>query len=277
MNLRQRGVIGGLLLVHGVAAYWLNFLWEEWTPDFGVIAAMGIGVAQVNLIALWGALSPGPVVQRLPWALLMTVLQWYVMVLGGLPRAEAPLLGVVLLMGMMCALAPLWLARRWQRWRLAPNEQAIASDAGRFHLREALAGATLLCIALACVKMVIRPESVTFHLRDVLLLLLIMGLVANLITALPTVWLMLRLRPLLAVPLLVLGMPLYAFVIAAIETVVFRFVIRRGGTDVLFLFQQLNMIEFWTIGATLLALRWGGFRLARCEPFDSTIKAEALL
>jgi hypothetical protein len=42
-----------------------------------LLFGVGIGIGQVNLIAIWTALAPGSFVQRFSWSLLLIVWSWY--------------------------------------------------------------------------------------------------------------------------------------------------------------------------------------------------------
>jgi hypothetical protein len=103
---------------------------HEWLQAIMV----GICVGQLNLIATWAALAPGNIMVRLPWSLLLTVWMWQALVVGnrlsfsGFPRAEAILLGVVLLFGLFVAMAPLAIAARFFRWRLLGWEIAMDDE-----------------------------------------------------------------------------------------------------------------------------------------------------
>jgi hypothetical protein len=208
-------------------------------------------------------------VQRLPWALLLTVLLWCVYVQRGnwngiaLSRGEAGLLGLILLGGVMALTTPMWIARGWQRWRLVPSEQS-REDSRRFDLRQMLIGITLLCVAAGLGRRVLPPGDDWVNLDGRTLgILLPMAVIANLVTALPTVWLSFLLPPRLAVLVTLAATLAYALAISIAEAGVLALLLPGVREDIIVILWILNAVEFWTIGLTLLALRAAGFLLVR--------------
>jgi hypothetical protein len=273
MSISQRLLIAILLVAHTGLALFL----QEWMQHYhfnGPAIVIGIGIAQVNLVAFWGALAAGPVIQRLPWAALMTVVLWYAIVLGGrldgdgLPRSESLLLGLILIGGVLAAMTPMWIARIWLKSRLVAWEFAPPTRNRHYDLWQLLIGITLLSVTLAFARVVLPPGETRLYLDQELQLLLPVAVVVNFATALPTIWLSLKLHPIVSVLLLLVGVPLYAVAIATGEAVTLSLLHQGGGgysdlAEMIGIFWVLNIVQFWTIGVTLVALRYDGFRLAR--------------
>jgi hypothetical protein len=137
-----------------------------------------------------------------------------------------------------------------------------------YDLRQLLIGITLLSVAFAFARVVLPPGELRLVLDEELQLLLPVGVVVNFFTALPTIWLSLKLHPVVSILLLVIGVPLYAVAIAAGEAVTLNLLDPIGGgysnlLQLIGIFWVLNLVQFWTIGITLLLLRYDGFRLSR--------------
>jgi hypothetical protein len=161
---------------------------------------LGICIGQLNLIATWAALAPGNILVRLPWSLLLTVWMWQALVVGnrisfsGFPRAEAILLGMVLLFGLFVAMAPLAIAARFFRWRLLGWRREVASD-GRaavkvqFNLRHLLLSMFLLSLAMAMVRWGL-PEGRGWEIpTDRYLYVHLLGVAfCNVVVTIPCIW-----------------------------------------------------------------------------------------
>ena len=168
----------------------------------GRLASLGFGacIAQVTLIAAWAVFTPGNIVVRLPWSLLLGMMMWYVLVfgeqwVGGYNPRDILTLGVVLLLGVTVLQVPLWIAKRAFRYRMF--------DAGRspgpcrrgplqFQLKHLLLGTFLLSVALSPIRFALPEESVVGfvsgrQLRE-LLVLVPAVIVANLVATLPCLW-----------------------------------------------------------------------------------------
>lgn len=273
MTLQQRIALGSIVIAHAVLAFLQNWLFRQ--PDYGGVVGFGIGIAQINLIAVWGAMSAGPVVRRLPWAVLLTTGMWYAIVLSNrlvghswqrMQRHDALLLGFVLGGAVLVAMIPLWIARRWQAWRLT-LEGGSVEDNNRFNIREVLIGTTLMCVALALVQAVLPAGDTELTIDNELQLLLPLAVVANFITALPTVWLSFA-RPGLTTSLLLFAVPIYSGLVAIPEMIVIHIGMGEQHPDLWSYLWILNCTQFWVLGGTLVLLRCQGFHLVRVDRPD---------
>jgi hypothetical protein len=260
-------------------------------PEWPQMILVGVCIGQVNLIATWAALAPGNVVLRLPWALLLSVLMWYSLVLGG--RAahthysldDALVLGLSLLIGVVSAQIPLWIAGRLFRWRLVSwAGAALEPSQGRlqFELWHLMLGMVFVSIGLAPGRVILPPGDFrNVHLDYVLFVVLSAVVVCNLLVAVPCIWGAFA-RKTMLVPL-AMGWLVYCAVVTAIEFGVLVAVLGPPGvsvSDALFLFYLLNVSQCLTVFATLLVFRGRGFRLLRVpsrraqaagqSPFSST-------
>ena len=129
MNWLRLGTIGGLILLHlGVDFFCPRIVFQASHNEKVEGIVLGICMAQLNLIAIWAALTNGRWIVRLPWALLLTMLMWFGLSLGNRLHPEsfyrgrfssdsAIKLGAILLGGALVAQVPLWIARVVFRWR----------------------------------------------------------------------------------------------------------------------------------------------------------------
>lgn len=237
----------------------------------------GTYAAQLNLIAIWGALAPGRIVVRLPWAWFLATLMWCALVLGSrfaypegqygpaLDRDDALTLGAVLLFGVVTAQVPLWIARRWS-WRLvlaARERDDAVGDERQFSLRQLLAGMTLFGVALGLVRGILPPGVAGLGMDHELLGILIVLAIVNMLVVLPCVWgAFLPWRLLAALAALWL---LYALVVTVVEIAVLVAFLGApsGDPDFYWMFLLFNLTQCLAVTATLILLRSVGFRLVR--------------
>jgi hypothetical protein len=235
---------------------------------FGVV--VGICVGQVNLIALWAALASGNVLVRLPWSLLLGVAMWYSLVFGArltgnfafLP-GDATLLGAILLVGIVCAQIPLWIAGKVFCWKLLRGP--LTFESRQFSLRQLLAGMFLLSAALAAGRIVLPDGSRWDSFMEYELWVLVAALiVSNLVITLPCIWgSFARLRWLL---LLSLAWLVYCAVLTAIEFGALCALLGSPGRDwyeTALAFYLINVAQCGTVFSVLLLLRSVGFRFVR--------------
>ena len=126
----------------------------------GILVGQFIG--QLNLISVWAAVSPGSLLTRLPWALLMTSLMWaaYVVRLPGISASDsAATVGMLLAIGCVVAQVPLWLASRIFRWRLlsSTNDDLLAEH--QFNLGQMFLGTVLLAASLAVGRIIVQSSA----------------------------------------------------------------------------------------------------------------------
>ena len=244
-------------------------------PDLPGMIMLGICIGQVNLIATWAALAPGNVVVRLPWVFLLSVLMWYSLVLGvratgdeyfGLE--EAVLLAMFLLVGVVSAQGPLWIARRLFRWRLVSWAGAVPEPSqGRlqFQLRHLMLGMLFVSIALAPGRVVLPAGDLTSFrgLGYEWFALLALLVVCNLLIAVPCIWGAFA-RVTIIIPL-ALGWLVYCAVVTAVEFNILVSILgpRNTPEELRYLMYILNVSQCATVFGTLLVLRALGFRLVR--------------
>lgn len=270
-------VVANILSAFLVADFVLPLIRQGHAHAWFATILIGICIGQSNLIAVWAALAPGNMVVRVPWAILMSVMMWYAVVLGAKatddPKAldSSVRLGVVLLGGVAVALGPLWLARRVCRWRLvSAGRGAGQTPPGpfQFHLRHLLLATAMLSAALAPARVVLPPGAVSdLRLSPDLRVGLAAVVVCGLLVTIPCVWAVF-LRAQAMVPVLLVGL-VYCGVLAAAECGVLRALFRPscGPADLACLY-LLNVSQFATVFGTLLVFRGTGFELIR-EPRQS--------
>jgi hypothetical protein len=230
------------------------------------------------LIATWAALAPGNILVRLPWSLLLTVWMWQALVVGnrlrfsGFPRAEAILLGVVLLFGLFVAMAPLAIVARFFRWRLLGWERNDAVDDRaavkvQFNLRHLLLSMFLLSMAMAMVRWIL-PEGRGWEIATDGELHVILPVVAfcNVVVTIPCIWGAFASPRRL--PLLAAGWFAYCALLTGAEIGFFVFFL--GPTpddllDIMFLWYLMNLMQCLTVFGILVIFRGLGFRLVRAN------------
>jgi len=245
----------------------------EW-PAF---IMLGICIGQINLIATWAALAPGNVVVRLPWALLLAVLMWYGLVLGGrwisedspyshFSLAGAVVLAIFLFVGVAAAQIPLWIAGRVFRWRLvswAGAAREPSQDRLQFQLRHMMLGMLFVSLALAPGRMVLPPGDLADLQLEYQMFVVLAALVAcNLLIAVPCIWGAFA-RTTILIPL-AFGWLIYCGVVTVLEFVVLVSIFGPVPRDEMpMLMYLLNVTQCATVFGTLLLFRALGFRLVR--------------
>ena len=160
-------------------------------------------IGQLNLISLWGAVSRGSAIVRLPWALFLTTLMWGSLVFGHSVLVDRNLtstavrnsnlvIGGSLGFGCLATQLPLWIASRFFGWRLVADE---GSDEQRdqFDLKQMLLGTLLLAGALAVCQGLIGEVELKNFLSVgrqlwVLMAFLIPMAIFNLVFVIPAIW-----------------------------------------------------------------------------------------
>jgi hypothetical protein len=244
--------------------------------DWLVAIMLGICIGQLNLVATWAALAPGNILVRLPWSLLLTVWMWQALVVGnrlrfsGFSRAQAILLGVVLLFGLFVAMAPLAIAARFFRWRLLGWRREVASDDRaavkvQFNLRHLLLSMFLLSLAMAMVRCIL-PEGQGWEIAtdDELYVLLPAVAFCNVVVTIPCIWGAFASPRRL--PLLAAGWFAYCALLTGAEIGFFVFLLGPPPEDLLEIFSVIylmNLMQCLTVFGVLLIFRAIGFRLVR--------------
>lgn len=263
------GLIAGFVLFDLFLAEMLDF-----RGDLHQGLVLGIAIGQVNLIAIWGTVASGPVVGRIPWAILLGGVMWLAITLGNFwtgvwsrqvnARPEALTLGLLIFLGIAVTGAPLWIARRWVGTRLVPPGKFLSPATDQFNLWQLLLGMTLVCVFLAVAKAILPPGPNRVGLHRELWVLLPVAAVVNLIVVVPTVWMaFVRGRWLLRV--LVLALPVYAIAISVAEVMILIAFLGRPPNNVYLTFSLFNLMQCATVGGTLGFLRLLGFMLQHGE------------
>ncbi len=270
MNARIWTTIALLILAHLGLDIVLPWFMLGGPHDTLVWPLIGICVAQVNLIALWAALAPGGIAWRLPWATLLVSGMWYALVIGirlihgRYPRGEAIMLGGILLVGLLLAQLPLWVAAKIWRHRFYPPraEASLAGTARQYNLRQLMIGMGLLSVILGVARWVLPPGD-WWQVRFTVEMFIVLAIVSvvNLGVTLPAIWI-LSIRELRGIAISLCLLIPYCIFITMMELLVIGIAMGRSGPSDnwmgLFLF---NAGQIFAVVATLGVLRWQGFRL----------------
>jgi hypothetical protein len=271
-------IIAGQLVVD-VLVTWLWFPGDAW--KWLLASLMGICVAQINLIAIWAAMTPGRVILRVPWSIFLATLMWYALVLGnrmeissqGLyPRhfraEDALLLGLILFAAVLALQLPLWGASLLFGWRLVPpgHDGRASVQEHQFNIVHLIAGMLLASLALGLGRLVL-PEGqwrLTGFDDELLVILPALGVV-NLFVVMPCIWGAFARRSLL-VPLAV-GWSVYAIVVTVMEILFISLFLGVPPDDIWFHMGLFNIFQCLCVFGTLLCLRGIGFRLRQFDRF----------
>ena len=254
-------------------------------PNVMVLALAGLCIGQVNLIATWAVLAPGSLVVRLPWTLLLGMLTWFALVLGGrIARGMVPqdqvLLGTVLLSGCVFLQIPLWIAKKAFGWRMVREGEArdTVREDRQFNLRQMLLGTLLLALALAPVRFLVPPGialAIEEGLREVSVILGV-ALLCNLVVTVPCIWGGLILSAEGIVPA-ALGWLGYCLLLTLVEIVLLSpfLVFTSDLFEVCGGFYLLNVTQCLAVFGTLRLFRHLGFRLVRLPSAPPRLRASA--
>ena len=255
-------------------------------PDMLGALLLGCCIGQVNLIAVWAALAPGNFVVRLPWSALLGTMMWYSLILGNqmqqssfsqhrLPSPpfsldDAILLGALLVVGIVIAQIPLWIAGKIYGWKMtSPDLPASRPTHGRlqFSLQQMLLGTTLWSIALAPIRTILPLDvrSVAHFNAEMLMAFAAIALGNSLLT-MPYIWGAMHFASKLTAS--IVGWLVYCVVLAAVEFGIFVALIGRSRNEnavVHFLF-CVNASQCVTVFGAMLPLRALGFQLRRTSP-----------
>ncbi len=233
----------------------------------------GVVIGQLNLISVWAAMATGPVVVRLPWALLLTFLLYYALVLGA-ALAESPsqvayvTLLVVLVVAQLCVQVPLWVGSRWFNWQLVTPSATIGVDQTRsqFSISQLMTGTALLALTFGAGRLVLPADAlalleVNLDWQDYV----VMGgaAICNLLFVVPCVW-----GAFLPFDKLIqrgLGWGVVILLATTAEFAILATILGGGVGSVedWWVFLVGNYVQCFTVAGTLLILRWQGFRLLR--------------
>jgi hypothetical protein len=236
-------------------------------------ALLGVCFGQVNLIASWATLAPGPIIVRMPWAAFLATLMWYAFLLGNnafhrpLSREEAVLLGWVLLGGVLLAQFPLWISSRFFRWRLVPParaDQRSTWEQKQFHIQHLFVGMFFVSLALALCR-VLLPEGdiwIPTSIDDELKVLLPVTAIWNVLTTVPCFWAAFAKRE--GMVGLFFCWFVYCAVLTTVEIVVL--IMALGGpppSEAFMMIYVFNLMQGWCVVGSLLIIRSVGFQFRR--------------
>ncbi|MEN6338154.1 MAG: hypothetical protein ABFE01_28185, partial [Phycisphaerales bacterium] len=241
------------------------------------VILLGLCISQINLIAVWAALAPGNIVLRLSWSSLLTLMMWYALLAGSMGTThefnlcDALVLGASLLTGVLILQVPLWVAKKWFRWRLsrgAEDAGQFALEDRQFSLQHLLLAMLLWAIALSPLRAVLPagaavPSYVDSHLR----VLTPARIVSNLLITIPCIWW--AFQPTARLWRLTVGWLFYTVVLTVVEVAIVLAI--RGlpanrlaeGIGVSLI---LNVTQCLAVFGVLRIFRAMGYRMVRFAP-----------
>ncbi len=270
-------VISGVILVSAFVDLLASPLTDEVSDTavgFSIIAVVsGLVVGQLNLISVWAAMATGALVARLPWALLLTMLMYYTLVLGAMTHddikgSEFKFLLGVLLLAQLCAQAPLWIGAKWFGWRLvAKDAEFDAAGTGKqFSILQLMIGTSLLAMVFGLGRIVLPAQALALTRVDLdweACVILAAMTVFNLQFVVPCVWG--AFRPFASMRRLI---AIWTVIVTAATIVQFLILCALIGAPdqpliSCWAFLVMNFTQCATVAGTLLLLRSCGFRLIR--------------
>jgi hypothetical protein len=248
-------IIGAFLVVDFLTP---SLLPPRPTSEWMFVAALGLCIGQVNLIATWAVLAPGNIVVRIPWSLLLGMLMWYTLILsnrasGGISAEGSVLLGCVLLTGVVVAQIPLWIAKQ------------SSQDDRQFHLQHLLLGTFLLAVALSLLRLVFPSGASGLHgnLGELVVTLGVV-VICNLLVTVPCIWGGLILSS--SVVAAAWGWLTYCAILTLVEYLVLAGISGSRGPDgmrPLVYMYVMNIAQCVAVFGPLRGFRALGFRLLR--------------
>jgi hypothetical protein len=250
----------------------LNLL-LPWAMSFGpkvllVWPLIGVTISQVNLIAAWMVFAPGSIGRRWPWAMLMAGGMWYSLVIGNrwhshwMRAGDALQLGVILLVGLLIAQAPLWITRQllaYRHYRLGPTQLRDAT-AVQFHLRDLLIAMGLLSVLLGAARWILPPGNWWESRWDTELFVIMTTVtIANLIVTLPAMGILFLRRRKWVVGGIAALFP-YCLVVSFVEFQALTAMLGNPGEESAAGLFLLNTAQITSVIGTLALFRWQGFR-----------------
>jgi hypothetical protein len=240
-----------------------------WIPA----SLIGVCIAQVTLVAAWAVFAPGNIVVRWPWALLLGLMSWYVLVFGQYESdryydpANTIMLGLTLLVGVTVLQVPLWITKRVFRVHLlAPGDdpELVGRRPLQFELKHLLIGTLIFAVALSPIRVLLpKQQTVGSFLPDrELLVILVAVIVVDLVATLPCFWGGFASSP--GVWRLAIGWAAYILVVTLMETAIFCNFLRGGRwSEVFFVMFPVNVSQGAVVFAVMRIYRTLGFRLER--------------
>jgi hypothetical protein len=271
-------VLGILIAGFLIVDFALPFFFPRDRPDMLGAVLLGSYIGQINLIAVWAALTQGNFVVRLPWSGLLGTMMWYAFIVGvrtlhprfAFSLNDAVLLGMFLLVGIAIAQIPLWIARVVFRWQLIDrNATACPPSHGRlqFSVQQMLVATAILSMALAPLRTILPPGSLGKPFFEAGLFVLFATVaMCNFLATMPCIW-----GTMCSVSKLIrlgIGWLLYCGLLTAAEfgtlvTLLGPPSSSEGPFAVGLFFYVLNVSQCATVFGSLLLLRALGFQLVR--------------
>ena len=237
-----------------------------------LMAANGVVVAQLWLLAVWTALGPPPWIRRALLALLLSMVSAglfehgliYIAAFGFTPGIRELFLAPLELIALML---PLLVLRGWRGWRLLLADGDVVEGPQRFSLRQLFLATALVAAAVALAQLGVAelsaPDFAVGNLpilsapdfrRSMVISACVRSLILSLVVVIPLTWLCLRVRLARAVPVL-------SFLAGTGNGLVFAVMWRYwNGSRLAEGFGGLALVDgvLLTFSGTLLLLRAGG-------------------
>jgi hypothetical protein len=258
---------------------WNAMMYRDW--QFVLAIAIGICVAQVNLIAIWAALAPGRVLLRLPWSICLAAVMWYAIVLGSrfhglggyrasygrsIDMGDAIVLGLIILVGVVVLQIPLWAMSRWFAWRLLPPTGAEFSrdNEQQFNLKHMIVGTLLASLLLGLGRVILPTDDWSMPRLDRELTAIIPAiLIVNLLVVVPCIWVAFLRKRIFAARLV--AWLVAATIVSILEVAILSAILGPPPSDVWATFVLFNVTQGLAVIGVLLVLRAAGFRLERWQ------------
>lgn len=270
LTIRSRPLLIAALIVGSLAIdYFLPVVFFAGGGRWFEVLGLGLYMGQLDLLAIFLALSPGPLVIRLPSSLLVGVVITAAICLGSatVGAAARPILPFILFLitGLVVMPLPMWICARALNWRLYSWHAPPGADSqpAQFQLKHLMCAVFLCAVALA-IGRTLRTENtvgtmsaggMTRTARGILAMVL-----CNLLIALPTMRVAFARAEWLAVWCLCCGW-LFCAVVTAGEMVALGATLGFHIEGRYGLYYAANLLQAFVVTATLVALRAAGCTL----------------
>jgi len=241
----------------------------------------GLAIAQLNLLAIWMALAPTNIVQRLSWSLLLMFWMWYSYTVGycwwthwfGLygpmySLQYALVLGYTLIIGFVVAQIPLWIAGIAYGWRLVGSKTSGPAR-GQFNLRHLLWAMVVTALIIVPGRFIVPPRGTQILVFDgeLALVLLVLG-VCNLFTMILCLWLVFFQKWPFIFKLIAALICLLLISSAEYRSLVEVFLLRDQRFFYWYLVGLMNVTHIFIVYVALLLLRALGFQFIQLPPSE---------
>jgi len=182
-----------------------------------------------------------------------------------LDMGETVLLGIILVVGIVAAQIPLWIAGQVFRWKLVYGEMPNNVDRHQFNLRHLLLGMFLLSLVLGAARVILPTEERwSLHMDDELWAILGAVILCNLLITVPCIWG--SFAPTALMLPLAIAWIMYCAVLTVVEFGVLCLFLGSPGSDaveIFIAFLLLNLSQCGTVLGSFLLLRAAGLRFVR--------------